>query len=138
MALYPAVQRKAQAEIDAVIGPNRLPDYGDQGSLPYINAMVKETMRWQLVAPIGTNSPPKIASLYLTRTTAVGHKSTSDDEYNGYLIPRGTVVLGNAWRVSAVSSLVVNLMAHVVIHTGPYYTIPRYTPPLRNINRNVG
>jgi cytochrome P450 len=60
MALYPDVQRKAQAELDAVIGPNRLPNYDDQESLPYINAMVKETMRWQLVAPIGTNSPPNI------------------------------------------------------------------------------
>jgi cytochrome P450 len=60
MALYPKVQRKAQAEIDAVIGPNRLPNYDDQVSLPYINVMIKETMRWQLVAPIGRNSPPKI------------------------------------------------------------------------------
>jgi cytochrome P450 len=53
LALYPEVQKKAQAEIDAVIGPNRLPDFEDRSSLPYINAMVKELMRWHLVAPLG-------------------------------------------------------------------------------------
>jgi cytochrome P450 len=60
MAIYPDVQRKAQAEIDAVVGRNRLPDFNDRESLPYINAMVKETMRWQLVAPLGAYSPPRI------------------------------------------------------------------------------
>ena len=53
MALYPDVQRKAQAEIDAVIGPNRLPDFEDRPSLPYINAVVKEVMRWHSVIPLG-------------------------------------------------------------------------------------
>ena len=53
MALYPEVQNKAQAEIDAVIGPDRLPDFQDRPSLPYINAVVKESMRWHLVLPLG-------------------------------------------------------------------------------------
>ena len=53
MALYPEVQKKAQAEIDAVIGPNRFPDFQDRPSLPYVNALVKESMRWHLVAPLG-------------------------------------------------------------------------------------
>ena len=53
MALYPEVQKKAQAEIDAVIGPNRLPDFEDRPSLPYINAVLKEVMRWHLVTPLG-------------------------------------------------------------------------------------
>ena len=53
MALYPEVQRKAQAEIDAVVGPNRLPDIYDRPSLPYINAVVKESSRWTLVLPFG-------------------------------------------------------------------------------------
>jgi cytochrome P450 len=53
MVLYPEVQKKAQAEIDAVIGPNRLPDFQDRPSLPYINAIVKESMRWHLVLPLG-------------------------------------------------------------------------------------
>ena len=53
MALYPEVQKKAQAEIDAVVGPHRLPDFHDRPSLPYINAVVKESSRWNLVGPLG-------------------------------------------------------------------------------------
>jgi cytochrome P450 len=54
MALYPEVQKKAQAEIDSVVGPNRLPNFEDRPSLPYINAVVKESMRWHVPAPLGT------------------------------------------------------------------------------------
>uniref|UniRef100_A0A8H7YBL7 O-methylsterigmatocystin oxidoreductase n=1 Tax=Psilocybe cubensis TaxID=181762 RepID=A0A8H7YBL7_PSICU len=84
MALYPEVQRKAQAELDIVVGPHRLPDFSDRDSLPYINAVVKESMRWNQVAPL-----------------AIGHMSTVDDEYDGYFIPQGTVpvVLGNSWSI---------------------------------------
>ena len=53
LAMYPEVQKKAQAEIDAVIGPNRLPDFDDRPFLPYINAVIKESMRWHLVLPMG-------------------------------------------------------------------------------------
>ena len=53
MALYPEVQKKAQAEIDAVVGPDRLPEFEDRPFLPYINAVVKEAMRWHLVVPLG-------------------------------------------------------------------------------------
>lgn len=53
MVLYPEVQKKAQAELDAVIGPNRLPEFGDRPSLPYIQAVIKETLRWQMVTPCG-------------------------------------------------------------------------------------
>ena len=55
MAMYPEVLRKAQAEIDAVVGINRLPDFNDRPYLPYVNALIKETMRWQLVLPLGKN-----------------------------------------------------------------------------------
>lgn len=53
MAMYPEAQRKAQAEIDAVVGTHRLPDFNDRPHLPYVNALVKESMRWQLVIPLG-------------------------------------------------------------------------------------
>lgn len=53
MAMYPEVQKKAQAEIDAVIGNDRLPEFSDRDLLPYINALVKESMRWQSIIPLG-------------------------------------------------------------------------------------
>jgi cytochrome P450 len=80
MAIYPEVQRRAQAEIDAVIGAERLPEFIDRPSLPYVNALVKETMRWQVVLPL-----------------AFAHMATDDDVYQGYFIPKGTIILGNAW-----------------------------------------
>jgi len=82
LAMYPEVQKKAQAEIDAVIGPNRLPDFDDRSFLPYINAVIKESMRWNLVVPL-----------------ALPHMATNDDEYDGYYIPKGTVMIGNAWSI---------------------------------------
>jgi len=53
MAMYLDVQKKAQAELDPVIGRNRLPDLDDLYSLPFVNAVVKETLRWQPVTPMG-------------------------------------------------------------------------------------
>ena len=53
MAMYPGVQKKAQAEIDEVIGNERLPEFGDRHTLPYMNALVKESMRWQSIIPLG-------------------------------------------------------------------------------------
>lgn len=44
--LYPEVQRKAQAEIDRVVGSGRLPDFSDEESLPYISAVVREVLRY--------------------------------------------------------------------------------------------
>jgi len=100
MALYPEVQKKAQAELDAVVGPNRLPDFEDRPSLPYINAILKESMRWYLVGPIGTPSLSSWLLLtILTGSVGFPHMATNDDEYDGYYIPRGTVVIANAWPV---------------------------------------
>lgn len=54
MTLYPDVQCKAQAALDAVVGPDRLPDVGDSDALPYIHAIVRETLRWYcVVVPLG-------------------------------------------------------------------------------------
>ena len=99
MALYPDVQKKAQAEIDAVVGSNRLPDFHDRPSLPYINAVVKESSRWNLVTPLGRLFPIVIVATILTSFEAIPHMSTIDDEYNGFYIPKGTIVIGNAWLV---------------------------------------
>jgi cytochrome P450 len=53
MTLFPEAQKKAQAEIDAVIGPDRLPSFGDRDSLPYTEALAKEVLRWNAVVPTG-------------------------------------------------------------------------------------
>jgi cytochrome P450 len=55
MALYPEAQKKAQQELDRVLN-GRLPEFNDRPNLPYINAMIKELMRWQLVAPLGAHT----------------------------------------------------------------------------------
>jgi cytochrome P450 len=57
MMLFPDVQAKAQAELDAVLGRDRLPDHSDRGDLPYVNSVILETLRWKLVLPTGTSSP---------------------------------------------------------------------------------
>ena len=102
MALYPEVQKKAQAEIDAVVGPDRLPDFEDRHSLFYINAVVKETMRWHLVGPLGEKFYDYIYTI-LTRFEAIPHMATNDDEYDGYYIPKGTVVFGNSWSARRIT-----------------------------------
>lgn len=53
MVLYPDVQKRAQAEIDSVIGRDRLPAFEDKKSLPYVDAVVRETYRWMTIAPLG-------------------------------------------------------------------------------------
>ncbi len=80
MATHPQVVQKAQAELDAVVGPNRLPDFQDTKSLPYICALVKELLRWRVVGPLG-----------------LPHCALEDDEYRGFLIPKGTIIIANIW-----------------------------------------
>jgi cytochrome P450 len=53
MVLYPDVQKRAQAKIDLVIGRDLLPTFEDRASLPYIDAVLRETLRWQPVGPLG-------------------------------------------------------------------------------------
>lgn len=53
MTLYPDVMRKAQALIDGVVGRDRMPSFEDRNKLPYIDAIVKEVLRWRPVGPIG-------------------------------------------------------------------------------------
>ena len=53
MTLYPGVQKKAQEEIDRLIGPDRLPTFEDRDSLPYLECVLKEVLRWYPVLPNG-------------------------------------------------------------------------------------
>lgn len=82
LTLYPEAQKKAQAEIDAVIGNDRLPNFGDRESLPYVEALAKEVLRWNVVVPL-----------------AVPHRSIEDDVHNGYFIPKGSLIMPNIWNM---------------------------------------
>jgi len=57
LILSPHVQERARAELDLVIGRDRLPTFDDRPRLPYIEALCRELMRWQMVAPIGLSVP---------------------------------------------------------------------------------
>ena len=82
MVLHPAVAKKAQEELDRVVGKDRLPDFSDKDNLPYINAVVKELFRWNPPLPFG-----------------VPNRVIQDDVYRGYFIPAGTSVIQNIWAI---------------------------------------
>ncbi|KAI0050246.1 cytochrome P450 [Auriscalpium vulgare] len=83
LARYPAIQERAQAELDAVTGRTRLPTFEDRPNLPYVNALCKEVLRWRMVTPLG-----------------VPHTSIEDDVYEGYFIPKGSLIVANAWYMA--------------------------------------
>ncbi|RAL13437.1 cytochrome P450 [Aspergillus homomorphus CBS 101889] len=83
MALYPEIQKKAYEEIESVLGRCRLPTFADRERLPYIGAIVKESLRWHPIAPTG-----------------IPHECTEDDIYEGYLIPKGSIVIPNIWQMT--------------------------------------
>ena len=66
MTLHPEVQAKAVAEIESVIGTDRLPTMADRESLPYVNAVFLETLRWNNVAPLGMCGLSLVRCLPLT------------------------------------------------------------------------
>lgn len=53
MQEFPEIQAKAQAELDAVVGRDRLPSFDDRANLPYINALCKELLRFNPPVPGG-------------------------------------------------------------------------------------
>ena len=57
MLLFPDVLRKAQQELDAVVGNDRLPSFADRNNLPYINALAIELLRWHSAAPLSKCAP---------------------------------------------------------------------------------
>ncbi|KAF7977291.1 hypothetical protein HWV62_4257 [Athelia sp. TMB] len=82
MVLHPEVQKAAQAELDTVLGSDRLPTLADQDSLPYMAVVIRESWRWEIVLPL-----------------ALPHMLTVDDEYKGYFIPKGAIVFPNSYSV---------------------------------------
>ncbi|KAF7348415.1 Cytochrome p450 [Mycena sanguinolenta] len=76
MAMNPGVMKKAQNEIDTVLGVGILPGFEHRGALPYCGAVVREIFRWRTIIPL-----------------ALPHVTSEDDIYEGYFIPKGTTVL---------------------------------------------
>ncbi|KAF2186414.1 putative cytochrome P450 [Zopfia rhizophila CBS 207.26] len=83
MLVFPSVQKRAQEELDRVIGVERMPTTEDAESLPYIRGCVKESLRWMPTTILG----------------AVPHALMRDDEYMGYRLPKGAGVLNNVYAI---------------------------------------
>ena len=66
MTLFPEKQALAQDELDRIVGPSRLPVMEDRASLPYVDALIKELFRWNVIAPL-----------------SVPRRTEKDDEYKG-------------------------------------------------------
>lgn len=98
MSLYPEVQARAQAEMDQVVGQGRLPSWDDHDSLPYLEALTKEVLRWNPVAPLGSCSI-YVGAVPLTTRTGLPHRSTQEQVLEGQRIPEGTVFIANIWFV---------------------------------------
>ncbi|GAA5836218.1 hypothetical protein JCM11251_007397 [Rhodosporidiobolus azoricus] len=84
MVTHPEVQKKAQEELDRVVGSSRSPSFADEHSLPYCRAIVKETLRWRPVAVLG----------------GTPHASSEHDTYEGYHIPAGSTILCVSWAIN--------------------------------------
>lgn len=100
MSAHPEVQKRAQSEIDTIVGQGRLPTLDDRESLVYVAAVVKEVLRWGPVAPLGL----AVLSCYrfvvfslIFPFVGLQHRVTEDDTYEGYLIPKGATVIANIW-----------------------------------------
>ncbi|MQL73332.1 hypothetical protein Taro_005673 [Colocasia esculenta] len=80
---HPRVLAEAQREIDSVVGRARLVSDGDLSSLPFLQAIVKETFRLHPSTPL---SLPRMAS--------------ESCEVAGYHVPKGATLLVNVWAIS--------------------------------------
>ncbi len=78
----PDIQQRAYDEIQETIG-ERIPTCEDKARLPYIEAMVLESLRYAPVLPVG-----------------IPHYTTEDFLLRGYLIPKGTEIIANIWGIS--------------------------------------
>ena len=103
MIVWPEVQKKAQAEIDCVVGPDRLPTVDDYDELHYIRCCIKESLRWMPTVILG-----------------VPHSVMRDDTYGNYVIPKGSTVINNVWYDYAPSALLRIHHTDLCIQGNPY------------------
>ncbi|KAF9241412.1 cytochrome P450 [Melanogaster broomeanus] len=83
------VWKRAQAEIDTVVGMGKLPNFDDRPLLPYIDAVLRERSRTTTFKVSSPESPQ-----------GVPHAASSSDIYKGFYIPSGAIVYANIWAMS--------------------------------------
>ncbi|KAN0082828.1 Cytochrome P450 [Tylopilus felleus] len=83
MVLHPAIQEKAHVQIDTEVGRDRLPAMKDRPLLPFIDAILRETLRYGPITPL-----------------SVAHAVVDDDMYGGFHIPKGATVITNVWSMA--------------------------------------
>ncbi|THH06077.1 hypothetical protein EW146_g9722 [Bondarzewia mesenterica] len=88
LLLHPHVQRRAQAELDAVVGRTRLPTHADRAALPLCSAICREVFRWNPIAPLG------ISHAVLKDDVTIC--TSSSERPVGQI---GTHVIPNAWAI---------------------------------------
>uniref|UniRef100_J3NEJ1 Uncharacterized protein n=1 Tax=Oryza brachyantha TaxID=4533 RepID=J3NEJ1_ORYBR len=79
---HPEAMKKVRAEIDANVGTARLGEEADMASLPYLQCVVKETLRLRPVGPV-----------------IPAHEAMEDCTVAGFRVRRGTMILVNAWAI---------------------------------------
>ncbi|CEL03601.1 hypothetical protein ASPCAL04753 [Aspergillus calidoustus] len=79
----PAATKRVQAEIDAVVGADRLPTFADQDSLPLLRGFITEMMRWKAILPL-----------------SMPYTGLEETEYKGYRIPTDACVIANQWALN--------------------------------------
>jgi hypothetical protein len=102
MARNPRVVAKAQAEIDAVVGLERLPDLHDRSSLPYLSCIVSELYRWHVAVPLGIFLHQGSCTFRSMIDLGVPHRLMQDDQYREFDLPGGAMIMANSWCVTLV------------------------------------
>ena len=141
MTLYPEVQRRAQKELDQVVGRGRFPNFSDRDDLPYVSNVVKESLRWKSVTPLGNSHvrrkgswdakpPSRRPACYNGRRRVPGRVHSQ-----GYHRP-GQHLVGA--RVLRIPRKGLDVMRRQILHDDAVYAKPdefnpdRYLPTARN------
>ena len=97
---YPVVQKKAQEELDRVVGRDRLPAVEDEPNLPYCRAIIKEVRRVPpLLAAIWAEIETKVERVNNPFWLGTPHAVSEDFTYKGQFIPKDTVVICNTYTM---------------------------------------
>ena len=158
LVLYPEVKKRAQAELDSVLGRDRLPTFGDRPHLPYIDAMCKELMRWQMVTPVGAiisiiKNMIRDAKSDLRRSSRIRRRRClqgifySKRSALSYILlfgnlpfkiiaQKGSIMVANAWCVVLPSSSVDLRYLRAILHDPESYPDPEAFKPERFLNED--